>query len=264
MRLGLSLAITQPRFGVLDPDALAYIAAVEAADGEALEPAVKAAYDEFVKGCKQDGIFEALKASCIMAGARTLAGALVPLVGTAPTNNNFVSADYNRVTGLKGDGSTKFLNSNRNNNADPQNSYHQVIWVSGRRSGDGNAGIIGAGLTQQGTSHIFDGGGTITSTLGLRNRTSSIITTNADATGPFIGVFRKSSQDVVVRSKNTSNAFTATSESPLSQNVLVFGRNLGSEYNGRLAFYSIGEDCDESALDTRTTALMTAIEDALT
>jgi hypothetical protein len=44
--------------------------------------------------------------------------------GTAPTNFNFVSGDYNRKTGLVGDGSTKYLDSNRAGNADPQNSFH--------------------------------------------------------------------------------------------------------------------------------------------
>jgi hypothetical protein len=97
-----------------DVDAIAYIAAVEVADAEPLELGVKRSINAFVKGCKADGIWDAIKASCIMAGARTLAGALVPLKGTAPTNFNFVSGDYNRKTGLVGDGSTKYLDSNRN------------------------------------------------------------------------------------------------------------------------------------------------------
>jgi hypothetical protein len=78
------------RSGGLDPDAKAYIAAVETADGQALEPAIRTAYDQFIRGCKSDGIWDAIKASCILAGARSLSGALVPLVGAAPTNNNFV------------------------------------------------------------------------------------------------------------------------------------------------------------------------------
>jgi hypothetical protein len=45
----------------------------------------------FVKGCKADGIWSAIKASCILAGADTLAGALVPLVGAAPTNFNITN-----------------------------------------------------------------------------------------------------------------------------------------------------------------------------
>jgi len=86
-----------------------------------------------------------------LAGARTLTGALVPLVGTAPTNFNFVSGDYNRETGL-GDASnaTKYLNSNRAGNADPQNSRHVAAYASSAISNNGavlNAGGIGTGAT---------------------------------------------------------------------------------------------------------------------
>jgi hypothetical protein len=97
-----------------DADAVAYIAAVEAADGQALETATRMAINSFVKGCKADGIWPAIKASCILAGARTLAGALVPLVGTGPTNvGPFVSGDYDRKTGLGNpSNTTKYLNSN--------------------------------------------------------------------------------------------------------------------------------------------------------
>jgi hypothetical protein len=99
-------------FSFYDTDAQVYISAVEAADGQGLEDGVKNAINSFVLGCKADGIWSAIKASCILAGARTLSGALVPLVGAAPTNNNFVSGDYNRKTGLIGNGTSKYLNSN--------------------------------------------------------------------------------------------------------------------------------------------------------
>jgi hypothetical protein len=49
-----------------DADAVAYIAAVEAADGQALETATRMAINSFVKGCKNDGIWPAIKASCIL------------------------------------------------------------------------------------------------------------------------------------------------------------------------------------------------------
>jgi hypothetical protein len=84
-----------------------------------------------VKGCKADGIWDAIKASAILAGARTLDGALQPLVGSAPTNFNFISGDYNRTTGLVGDGATKYLNSNRNNNADPQSDARLAFYSIG-------------------------------------------------------------------------------------------------------------------------------------
>jgi hypothetical protein len=49
-----------------DEDAGNYIQAVETADGQALEPATRKAINSFVIGCKQDGIWTAIKASCIL------------------------------------------------------------------------------------------------------------------------------------------------------------------------------------------------------
>ena len=124
------LTLAKTYVGIDDADAAAYIAAVEAADQQSLEIPVQVAIHSFVKGCKTDGIWPAIKASCILAGARTLNGALIPLVGPAPTNNNFVAGDYDRETGLVGDGSTKYLDSNRASNADPQDNIHQACFVS--------------------------------------------------------------------------------------------------------------------------------------
>jgi hypothetical protein len=133
-----------------DADAEAYLLAVEAADGQQLEQTVGDAIDAFVVGCKADGIWAALKASCLLAGARTLSGALVPLVGTAPTPVSFVSGDYNRTTGLLGNGTTKFINSNRSNEADPRNSKHLCVFMSQHSTRDANRYAIsqGAGSTQ--------------------------------------------------------------------------------------------------------------------
>jgi hypothetical protein len=48
----------------------AYIAAVEQLMARLLSIQV-ARIDDFVRGCKADGIWNAIKASCILAGART-------------------------------------------------------------------------------------------------------------------------------------------------------------------------------------------------
>lgn len=105
-----AVTITGVAVTPLDPDAAAYIAAVEAADGQALESEVKVAIDTFVKGCKVDGIWTALEACNILMGARTLAGASVMLNNPAVrvTVNNFVAGDYNRRR-LKGDAIGKVL-----------------------------------------------------------------------------------------------------------------------------------------------------------
>lgn len=247
--------------GVTDPDAQTYIAAVEAADGQAIEGNVAYAINDFVVGCKLDGIWDAIKASCILAGARTLSGALVPLKGTAPTNNNFVAADYNRETGLKGEVVTnKYLDSNRSNNADPQNSKHVSVYttstptfVSGvTRSYIGNA-------TSTGSTHLsFSGAvsGTISARVNASSGGSGI--TNVEG---FIGANRNVSTSFIVRSGGVDSTVSSTSAVPSAANLLVFD-GVGKT-PARIAFYSIGEAIDLEKLDTRTTRLMNLLSYSL-
>jgi hypothetical protein len=243
----------------MDPDAAAYIAAVETADGQALEEKVKIAIDNFVLGCKADGIWNAIKASCILAGARTLNGALVPLVGTAPTNVSglFVAGDYNRETGLKGDGSTKYLDSNRNNNADPQDSVHQCCFISTAPSAGVARIYMGAGVIDTGTTHLVrDSLGALSS----RNRSSDFNSLVSALVTGFAGHSRSSSASYIIRANSTSYTESKTSETPFNGNVFVFATNPASFYSdARLAFYSIGESLDLARLDARVTDLINAI-----
>lgn len=245
----------------LDPDAAAYIAAVQTADGAALERAVKVAIDGFVKGCKSDGIWDAIKASCILAGARTLNGALVPLRGAAPTNYNFVSGDYNRKTGLKGDGSTKYLSSNRNNNADPRNSNHNAAFVS--NIGGGQGALLGAGEgTAEGTNFISR---TSTNFVFSRNRSSTGTTSAFTFATGLIGASRSTSSEYIVRSNGANETTGVASDGVLSGDVLIYRRTGGSPlfFDARLSFYSIGESLDLALLDARVSALMAALDGAI-
>jgi hypothetical protein len=92
---------------IADPDVIAYIAAVEAADGDALEDAVKTAINGFVIALKATTGWAAFNTFLPIVGARTIAGAMVPLKGSAPIAQNFVAGDYSRKTGIKGDGISK-------------------------------------------------------------------------------------------------------------------------------------------------------------
>jgi hypothetical protein len=244
-----------------DEDAGNYIQAVEgpSGDNQALEPATRKAINNFVLGCKQDGIWTAIKASCILAGARTLAGALVPLVGTAPTNNGFIGigTDYVRKTGLVGDGSTKYLDSNRNNNADPQNSNHNAIWVSqGATVLGGLIGIEASNVT--GSNNIFYDTGA--NGLFFRNRAHSL-TSFAGATPcptGFIGHSRSAAASFLARANLSTITVTQTSGIPFNGNIFVFRRALAEITDARLAFYSIGESLDLALLDARVTDLINA------
>jgi hypothetical protein len=241
----------------MDPDAAAYITAVETADGQALEEKTKIAIDNFVLGCKADGIWSAIKASCILAGARTLAGALVPLVGTAPTNFNFVAGDYNRETGLVGNGSTKYLNSNRNNNTDPQNNKHLSAYISNLSTIQASLYLGCGALSATGRSAINQL--TITSQFAVLNNNGATSSTPSQATG-FVGTTRNQSADFQVRVAGNTAVTTATSETPMNEGIGVFAQATAANYsNARLAFYSIGESLDLARLDARVTDLINAI-----
>jgi hypothetical protein len=256
-----------------DADAVAYIAAVEAADGQALETATRMAINSFVKGCKNDGIWNAIKASCILAGARTRLGALTPLAGTAPTSFNFVDGDYNRKTGLVGDGSTKYLNSNRNNNADPQNSKHLAVYFGAALSSTSASGRVHLGVApisgHVGASVIATDvvGATVDSGRYRINGSTPAVVASGLAVG-LKAATRSSSSGIVSRHNEANTTTTSASESPLSVHYFVFARNTAnfgvtSHSNARLAFYSIGESLDLALLDARVTDLINAFAAAI-
>ena len=249
----------------LDPDAQAYIGRVEQADQANLEPAVKDAINAFVVGCKADGIWNAIKASCILAGARTLEGALVPLTGTAPTNYNFVAGDYNRKTGLVGDGSTKYLDSNRANNADPQNSHHLAAYCSVIPTIGGFPNVMSStpyGTT--GATQLYIRKSSNQWEAQSRNSIGQT-TTNLSSTSPtFVGVSRNTSSNVTIRANGISGNNSINSQVPGSQPTRVFAFSAnGVNFNGRLAFYSIGEALDLALFDARVTTLINAFSTAI-
>ena len=258
---GSSLVYTPSFF---DEDAITYIDAVESADGESLELDVRVAINNFVSGCKTDGIWDAIKASCILAGARTLNGALVPLVGPAPTNFNFVSADYDRVTGLVTDGATKYLDTNFAGDEVPQNSAH----LSGYRT-EGTAFSIYNRLANGSWAIDNEGSGFRAEVNGEGGGFNNI---SAVTKNGFQGATRDNSTTYGYRFNGTNGSFTRDSQAPIADTLVVFTRrNSGgsidftpSENGLRKSFYSAGEDIDLAALDARVSTLVTEIEAALT
>ena len=255
MSLGLGLGLTQTRPArtgapppAFDADALAYIQRVEGptGDNQALEPGVREAINAFVVGAKADGIWDALKASAILAGARTLNGALQPLVGPAPTNFNFVSADYNRVTGLKGNGTTKVLDSNRNNTADPQNSQHIALW-NNESVGNETAIMMGVGADAANRTAIVS----FSNSYSFRSRNNTASTLGNTAITGFIGLSRGNAANYNARVSGSSQTFNTTSAAGGNENIGVFygPSSDGFRSSGRFAFYSIGEHIDLEALE---------------
>jgi hypothetical protein len=255
----------------MDADAAAYITAVETADAQALEERTKIAIDNFVLGCKADGIWTAIKASCILAGARTLTGALVPLVGTAPTNVGFIGigTDYVRKTGLVGNGSSKAIDANRNRQADPQDNAHVSVYISQATSlndvyyyGAFVGGAGGTGLTYESLSLStvgWLGSSNLRTFAGLR-----------DISG-FAGATRSTASQFTSRAQKQSVTHANTSQAPVNTKLVFFATNQNTSgtfaavahSNARIAFYSIGESLDLQKLDARVTDLINAFAAAI-
>jgi len=245
-----------------DPDALDYINRVETADGERLEPRVRTAINQFVLGCKQDGIWTSLVTSCIMAGARTVAGAITPLVGNAPTNNNFVAGDYSRTLGLLGNGTNKYLATGYNNNDTtnfPQNDSHMSCFVSQSQT---NAIGVFVGTTISIGGRISLHHSTATQ-IAARNRANGASTFTVSPIG-FQGSTRNNSANWFRRFTVSAGVqdvtVVATSGTPANDLLGVFAAGSGTQLSAsRMSFYSIGKSLSIPNLDSRVTTLMNTL-----
>jgi hypothetical protein len=248
-----------------DPDALTYLAAVAAADGAPVETAVAVAVDDFFKGCKADpsgtpgdvtGMRSRLRA--YSAGLARWPGALVPLVGTAPTNvaDGFVEGDYTRggaTPGLKGDG-TSYLNTGRAVTADPQNNCHVSAFRSDLNGSEFSVASLGVATTG---AVVLNHANPISGRL----RNTSFTSGTLDGSLGFAGFSRQDSGFFSARADAQSETITqvsAISGSVGNYGVFMFLNGLAFS-TATIAFYSIGESLDLAALDARVTALVTAI-----
>ena len=256
-----------------DTDASNYIDAVEAADQAdtpgigAMETSVRYAINDFVIGCKNDGVWTAIKNSCILAGAKTLEGSFIDLKSCTKviTNNNFAdgtyvgsnytTGDYNRKTGL-GDAAntTKYLNSNRNNNADPQDSQHTSVFVSTPGTPASATQLYMGASTSSGGFSL----GMASSQQFSRNRSTTFTFVGSSAATGLAGTNRSAPGSYTHRVARVNTSVSVTSQAPADSVIHVFRENvIGGLYtNARLAFYSIGESLDLALLDNRVSTLI--------
>jgi hypothetical protein len=244
-----------------DPDALRYIAAVQAADGQSLEAGVKKAISDFVVGCKADGIWTAIETCCIFAGARTLSGALTPLVGVSPTNVNFVSGDYDRKTGLVGNGSNKRVRSGYVNKADHQNNRHDAVFVQSASTLHLSR-YYSSTTTNPSNQMVVN---TTTNQLNVRSFTGGDWSVNTAAATGLLGVSRASSNFYLIRANGaTITTVNQVAGAPGAVELSWFAAAAGTSFsNGRLQFASAGYALDLALLEARVSTLITAIGAAI-
>jgi len=242
----------------IDPDADAYIAAVEAADGESLESPIKQYFTDFILGCKYDNIWNSVKGGCILVGARTRLGSYIDIKTKTQllSSYNFVDGDYSRSLGLSGNGSSKYLDSNISHNVMSLDNGHVGLYVSKVHTA-GNR------------TYIRSDSGSVT---GLSKDTSSppdtwvILDTGSsvprftDSTNPgFRALSRNASGSFIIFTDNASTVVTRTSSAtpPGSGTFNIFANKTPGNYSdSTLSFYSVGEYLDVSLLNSRVTTLI--------
>jgi hypothetical protein len=249
-----------------DSDVRNYIAAVEAADTQPLEQGVKDAIRDFIVGCKADNLWDKMAVSCILMGARTLAGINVPLRGSTPTFNAFTASEYDRKLGLTATGATQYIDTGRAGDADGQDDLHFAVMITEDHTDAGAAGsFIAAGNMNQAAGNGYRGnaGGGI-GVARIRGQSFSVSVTVPVA---MVGV-RESSTVARVFANSQLDNTSASSTTALTPNWWVLGNNSSGTTNqfpcdGRVAFYSVGANLNGAALQSRIAALYAAIGAAI-
>ena len=253
----------------IDADAIDYLSRMATADGAGVETGVATAVDAFFRDTKAAGVFDALKACCILAGARTLAGALVPVVGDAPANvaDGFVEGDFSRTAGLTGDGSTTYLDSGRADDEDPQNDRHLAVYVTGGTTV--NRHFIGNFSTTPVFSMSAVYWGLTSNIRSIMSGNSTLETTGTygGSTATFAGAVRTGATAAELRALGETDTDNSASTGRNTINNYVFARNDAGTANvysdATLAFYSIGTSLSLEDLDTAVTNLINRLKFAL-
>lgn len=208
---------------------------------------VKYWINDFIIALKSTGNWDDINSAVLLRGPRTLNGALIALKGVSPTNLNFIESDYNGQTGLKGDGSTKYLDSNLNSSIVFSLSLnHLTCHISEADTLTGTAvGLIGTTVSAAGSFvniHIeTDNFVKIQSMAGTVNNTAI---SGRPLTG-FIGINRQgsSSYNRVIGSSNSTYGSSVSQVNGVSitpDEIEVYRVGLKGYTDARLSWYSIG------------------------
>jgi hypothetical protein len=226
----------------------AYIAAVEAADGQQLESGVLQALVAFANyRIPLGGV-----CSCYM-GPRTLAGKLVPMVGPAPTGVNLVAGDVCRL-GIKGNGINKTINMNYTNGAyGTQNSRSIGTWVAERDTGF-YAAYFG-NVSPSGRCFLRSSDEV---TRKYQFAVNGFVANLVSAGYPLglVLLSRNSSATAQVWAGNSEETFSAASIAPDSFAMYALSAlGSGSFSNARISLFSDSAYTDPAVFDSFTSAL---------
>ena len=180
-------------------------------------------------------------------------GVTVPLKSTMPTltNNNFVAGDLNQVTGLKGDGSTKYIDTGTKFNDCPQNDFSMSVNVTETLLESNSGNYLAYQNFVDGVSQIASSNdsGVSNNDLVIRCQTRNAnIISDQGSVEDFTGVSRELSTEYLVQYGASSTTITRASQAPANQIISLFGSPAVSKTNARFATFHIGRSLDMPTL----------------
>lgn len=260
--MGMSPRLLRPRAGGFHPDAADWRTRV-VANGGSVSSTTMSAVDKFCKAIDAAGIrdrFYRLNLFCGNSDS-TLAAVRTPLYrgqsrtgtqfgNTIDTNNNFVSGDYSEASGLKGNGSNKyletglamtFLGSNQLHlfcsfNPEVVQSFSVLLGARYNLSGSLAMEVTYNGTTTNRTRVALFGGG-------IQSADASPVTGRTQFLANFDGSqpFQMFARNVNLNNINNASAYSATNNTPF---FVFAGEQTGTGLVGytsqRIDAYSIG------------------------
>ena len=172
-------------------------------------------------------------------------GVTVPLKSTmtALTNNNFVAGDLDPLTGLKGDASTKYLDTGSKFNDFPQDDFSMSCNITEfiQETTDGNYlayQSFGDGVSQISTQN--DAGVNPNNLITRCNTRNAKINFDLGSLEDLYGINRTVSTEYSVQYGASSTTVTEPSQAPANQIISIFGASTEAKSNARMATYHIG------------------------
>ena len=181
-------------------------------------------------------------------------GITVPLRDGMPTltNNSFVAGDLNQLTGLKGDASTKYIETGITGSALSLNDHSLSVYITADRETGTNRYISGDATTFT----VFG------NTTGFRARSANTTLGtlgSSTATGELIGISRNNSADYDW-SYETTGTQSSTSSSINNVDINVYADSGGSNNTAaRLAAYHAGPALNLATLEGLQDTLISEI-----
>ena len=183
-------------------------------------------------------------------------GVTVPLKSTMPTltNNNFVAGDLNTLTGLKGDGSTKYIDTGVLSSTLGINNHSLSVYLTADREAGGNRYISGANAKLTLLGNV----------TGFRARSASATLDtlgSSTAVGELVGISRDNSADFDWSYETSGTQLNTSTDLGNVTLIKVFADEGGNNATAaRLATYHAGPALNLATLEGLQDTLITEVE----